>query len=700
MLRWLELQSVHLTGDDDGFAQMHFGDVTALWGKNDAGKSTVLRSVDDALGWFSRDRPAGDADLSDGLTTRRMALAVEPWQAERLAEMARSDLEASDGGARVQVLGRAVEVRLDDDTREAWAVRNAREIFPAWLTLFMSQAGLEPAVCKELLRQAVESPTLILLGRGDRQWQAWFAVRGPLPADPSAWVPIAPAAWYPVGNEIFPVAIRAPADWRELAELFLARSQQMADAMLAVPGEWLQDAQVDSAMLAAQCRSVLEELANLRLPSFISSRYRLSFSICEDETPALWARRTDGGDPFPATRLAQGFHLWVQLALRDTSERARGLAEGFRRSTGGPAHDSLLGLSTCIRSGRDTGPADIAALVDRFDATWHSPRGYEDDDDDFTVLQHVRGPQQRLYIVDEPERHLHPAMQREASDWLKTFTLTPGTQLLLATHSPSFLRLPANAVFTWVERDADHHVILDPKNPYDMECAERYFRELGLDRGEALALYRAVLFVEGETDRQVLDVLCGERLRDRAILVQPLRGARNLERLLEAEMLLRVLGPPFHVLVDNVSEHRRQLLEQMSLERLVEVLENKTLRQEQGFTGELLWLAKLRRSALEQGRHVHIHTIPSRDILGILDDECVRDTIDARGFNGPTYPGFSEIATRYGESYNRELPQFGISKDPSFFRDVALTMRDRGISATELDGLIDAVWMSSTGFDI
>lgn len=691
MLRWIEIGGQHFDGDE-GFAQLILADITILWGKNDAGKSTTLRAVDDILALRTAGRSA--ADIDSNVSYRRAAVAMTPEQAEQLAEKAWGDCKDLRGIAEYAVGEQQVAIELDrlyDDVGQ----RLAGSVLQPWIEFFTEP--VDPRRREDIRRAALSEPTLLLTSPDDDTWCAWFAVPGSTAKSRMAWVPVAPAAAERVRDELLPISVRAPIAWPHLRALLADAASEMGAAMATYPDYWIQ-ADLPDAALRTRILHLLGSLLRTRLPGFVTDRYDIQLSTAGEEV-AVAAVRHGTVDPFPVERLAQGLHLWVQLALSDVGQFGRRLARGFQTVLAKhPANEVLGGLAHAIVDGLP-GP-EIAELAQRFDAVWDTPRGLDADDDDdspFSVLQLVRGHQNRLYVIDEPERHLHPALQREAAEWLRSFAARPGNQLVLATHAPSFLRGSFSTSLVRVARTEDFRIVLESADARAVAMLDRQFGELGFDRGEALALYRAILFVEGQNDRDVLEILCRERLRDHGILVQPLRGAKNVERLLEAETLLRFMGPPFHVLVDNVDVGRLEAVRGMSADELASLLSDKRAAREAGYIDELLWLARLRLTALHEMREVGIHAISAKDILGLLDDDCVREVIRERGHRGRTYEGFAALIEEHGDSYSRHLEEYGITKSGTFFADVARLMRSRGLNSPELDGVVDAIWMSTAG---
>ena len=57
-----------------------------------------------------------------------------------------------------------------------------------------------------------------------------------------------------------------------------------------------------------------------------------------------------------------------------------------------------------------------------------------------------------LYVMDEPERYLHPRLARLAARWLANLTETRAVQAVVVTHSIPFLRASAGSRHAFVKR--------------------------------------------------------------------------------------------------------------------------------------------------------------------------------------------------------------------------------------------------------
>ena len=153
-----------------------------------------------------------------------------------------------------------------------------------------------------------------------------------------------------------------------------------------------------------------------------------------------------------------------------------------------------------------------------------------------------------LYVLDEPERHLHPRLQRVAAQRLGSLAVSEDVQVVLITHSVPFTRLRSQAN-VYVERTGSTSVVRNLV-PEQLDAINEITRELGLDRGELLASISLFLFAEGESDRIVLESLFGARLRTAGIAIIPIGGVTKSEGVLDVEMLLRWSSAEICVMFD------------------------------------------------------------------------------------------------------------------------------------------------------
>jgi predicted ATP-dependent endonuclease of OLD family len=106
-------------------------------------------------------------------------------------------------------------------------------------------------------------------------------------------------------------------------------------------------------------------------------------------------------------------------------------------------------------------------------------------------------------LVDEPERHLHPQLQRVVARWLQDLVLKRSSQVIVATHSPYFLRGGPKSAFTFLQPTSRGSLAMS-FNQRELDAFGLLAEEMGFDRGELLSGLELILFVEGEADRALL----------------------------------------------------------------------------------------------------------------------------------------------------------------------------------------------------
>lgn len=231
-----------------------------------------------------------------------------------------------------------------------------------------------------------------------------------------------------------------------------------------------------------------------------------------------------------------------------------------------------------------------------------------------------------LFVFDEPERHLHPAAQREVVSFIASI-VGEGANVIVATHSPAFLneaipharyvRLSRSEGETPVSRKTQAF----PLDPGRLAAIERNLPELGLTRADLIQLTRGVLLVEGEHDRFIVQSFFGDDLADAHIRILSLRGTDNALALIDAE-LLQQLGVPVFLMLDRTSS---QFVEDLNRGRIT-----------RGATKEervLASLAVVLKSRQFEVTHVSLN-VP--DIAWALPEKAVK-------LVAPTFPGWKQV---------------------------------------------------------
>ncbi len=128
------------------------------------------------------------------------------------------------------------------------------------------------------------------------------------------------------------------------------------------------------------------------------------------------------------------------------------------------------------------------------------------------ILSHIVGEQNKVFVLDSPELHLHPHSQRLLSSFLKESSLQ--NQIILVTHSPYFVDL----------NDVEHVILIKDHGGTSVctQLPEGYFKEderkilsknIRYEEKEFL-FSRSVLLVEGLTEYGALPIIARKLGKD------------------------------------------------------------------------------------------------------------------------------------------------------------------------------------------
>jgi hypothetical protein len=350
------------------------------------------------------------------------------------------------------------------------------------------------------------------------------------------------------------------------------------------------------------------------LPGFISRKYEL---VCEVPQLVDWPRAgrsrlmlrsTRDNALFTVEDAAAGFRIWIQLALCETLRRLERQLAAVRFSTSPDTRGSVAEVAW------DPGALDYLASSLARDAATHPAQVLEG------VLDALRP---WVYLIDEPEQHLHPALIRRAARWLANAMQGRGAHAVAVTHSADFLAEDSGAFLVYVER-GEHETLYRPFDFATLVATDRIAAEMGFDRGELLTRVRVVLYVEGAMDRVVLDELFGAELSRKGIALGVFGGVANVKDVLE-HPVVRYTAAHIAVLVDAVAlDEARRIRDDPELRRSLLT-----------GTGERPALARVIEAARQRDRVVEPFGIEARDIFMVLDDEPLREI-------APQWPGQRE----------------------------------------------------------
>jgi hypothetical protein len=761
--------------------------LTVMLGRNDAGKSTLLRAIQrDLSGGHYRDDDeeivkkvggvffalASDAELSDLITSaenlrrrardrresffgRRPPWGLRAWTLEHFENV---ELEAGSpidlwleqlranapdtpgfddvlkalGGSRLIALEPA---GLDEDGRRVW---NVTWCLPTFDTLDKS------------LQQALKESDLLpfvadrerAAAKAEGRSYGWFT-RGffiPFHGNPShLWAEEAPVVVAPIGQTHtahLPRGLAVPTDFgalrsevrQSLNDLVIAARFAQDDArhedpltaeeqaLRSSPRNWLMTDDDGSRIHpdAWGAAAFIAAAANRLVPRFVAERYRLVVVLrsleewlSPDAQPLdlrLRMAQPDGRlEEFPIERVADGLRLWVQLALLEACEQAARVA-GILRDLGGEwwvhAEQASHHYSD---GGEDEGEeqdrqadyyAEQSAAIledirqlDPETKPWVGrilAEPLEQPDPENWTWRLAR--HRRFFLVDEPERHLHPNLQREAAVWLRDTIRARETPCLVATHSTPFLALPTDAdmplyVYVWRDRD---DATCEPFDAGELRPLDRIATSLGFDRGELLTTI-SLFQVEGIHDVVVFDRIFGE-LRAARIALVPMEGLSNYQAVLDSDVLWRYTTAQVALTTDKFEP-----------EILKNVLGNpkaaRELRRSQSADDELKILAKLIGIAERNGKQIHLLGHRGADLIDVLDETTV-----CAEFAG--YPGHVEAQKRWdaavasgAKSADKKRfyeAEFGLPMDVNSYIRLADAHAVAGVKPPALEAIVEA----------
>jgi hypothetical protein len=708
------------------------GRLTILLGRNDAGKSSLLRSVE-------RDLSGGHYDTVDRETSREVGgvffVAVEDTELRELIVGARN-IRRHLREERKGFLGRrppwglqgwdldrkeVVEFDEEDEPIEAWRAMLGEhapttEGFGALLDELSSSRliALEPAgsdggervwnamwclpALEDLspeLRQALGESPLLPFGAARRRAEAKAAGKNPIAlarglyaavhGNPRhLWAKGAPVVVAPIGqtrSAHLPRGLAVPIGFPALREevtdalndLVTAARHGADDARndweaptsaeesaRAAPRNWLEDDEEGWRVHpdAVAAAAFISAAANRLVPGFLAERYRIEVELRPVDgwvgeggralDLRLSERRDDSRvEEFPVERVADGMRLWVQLALLEACEQAGRVAgalgdmadEWWARaqpaqlaySSGSDAAEDLDReadvfwdvLKEAIEDLRGLDRREKPWLTGTLAAVLDQPRS-----EDWTR----RGARhQRLFIVDEPERHLHPNLQREAARWLEASAEQRIAGCLVATHGTPFLALASredSPLYVYIRRE-DGGTRCEPFDAGELRGLDEIVGALGFDRGELLTTISLFLVVEGIHDAVFFERVFGE-LRAARIALLPMEGVSNYKAVIDSDALWRYTTAEVALTTDKFDHDR--------LEKIVSDPDEARALRTSSAPEETKLLAKL--IGLAQLNHKTIHLLGHRgdDLIDVLDEEVVKGEF-------PLYPGHVEAAS-------------------------------------------------------
>jgi energy-coupling factor transporter ATP-binding protein EcfA2 len=266
-----------------------------------------------------------------------------------------------------------------------------------------------------------------------------------------------------------------------------------------------------------------------------------------------------------------------------------------------------------------------------------------------------------VYIVDEPEAHLHPSALQSVSAWLGELSRT-AAMVIVATHSTALLDCQTEMIHRVHVQRSGQGTKLQLMTGKHTDELTRVSDEFGLTKGELLLLTRLALFVEGPNDEIILNEWFGNDLRSAGIRVFPVHGVDNLPGLITSDVVT-ALGIRIATLSDDTDPSRATSPDVRT-------------------TGEGA-VARLLAEAKRAHVIVHITGLEQPDILYYLDETICRQA-------APDFPGWSTAVSEWA-SEGRHGPwkrwvkkRYGVSTTRDGIRTLAQECRTQGKIPAEI----------------
>ena len=217
-----------------------------------------------------------------------------------------------------------------------------------------------------------------------------------------------------------------------------------------------------------------------------------------------------------------------------------------------------------------------------------------------------------VFLCDEPEGGLHRKAEEQLAAGLASAMDDRAAFAVVATHSPFLLNQPkARPVLVHRELTSGQTTVSPvPLAVLDELDAEHAQDRLGLTPGALLDLMRVAVLVEGLHDVWLLRATLHTDLEASMANVYPMRGAKGLRSLAEANLLFTGTNAPILLVLDNIQievVHTWELARLRAQTGDADAATELLLSVKDRGQGELRWLKELGRLAIRTGRLDRLH---------------------------------------------------------------------------------------------
>jgi hypothetical protein len=159
-----------------------------------------------------------------------------------------------------------------------------------------------------------------------------------------------------------------------------------------------------------------------------------------------------------------------------------------------------------------------------------------------------------IFLCDEPESGLHKSAEKSLPPGLSRVATDARAAVIAATHSSAMLNA-YEVDKLHVTRGPDGHAVAKPMPLSFVQAFQNTegLKDLGLTLADLLQLVRVFVIVEGTQDKMVLDHLLADDLEKASAVVIPTGGAKTLPSILQASLIWEFTDAEVIVVLDNIS---------------------------------------------------------------------------------------------------------------------------------------------------